>query len=68
VQLGATIQAVPPALQMILLPSGRGHPTAEFLTKVDCHQGVGPIKTPIFLIFNSYLYLVGEFIYQTHIF
>jgi hypothetical protein len=57
VQEGATIQAQPPALQMILLPSGNMVPVGQVEIKLDCHQGVGPIIIPIFLTFNSYLYL-----------
>jgi hypothetical protein len=47
VQFGATIQAVPPALQMILLPSGNVVPVGQVEIKLDCHQGVGPIIIPI---------------------
>jgi hypothetical protein len=56
VQEGATIQLVPPALQMIILPSGNVVPTGHTETKFDCHQGVGPIISPIILlIVFSYL-------------
>jgi hypothetical protein len=51
VDTGAIIQAVPPALQMILLPSGSVVPTGHAATIFACHQGVGPIKSPIFFLY-----------------
>jgi hypothetical protein len=42
---------------MILLPSGNVVPAGQVEIKLNCHQGVGPIIIPIFLTFNSYLYL-----------
>jgi len=42
VDAGATIQATPPALHIILEPSGNELPTLSEETNFACHQGVGP--------------------------
>jgi hypothetical protein len=52
---GATIQAVPPALQITALLSGNTVPTGQEATNavsvsgVSNHQSTGPIVIPIFL-------------------
>jgi len=50
---GATIQAVPPALQMIALPSGNTVPSGQYGIRLfvdsgdSTHQSTGPIVIPI---------------------
>jgi hypothetical protein len=53
VEAGATIQATPPALQIILLPSGKVVPSGQAIAKafiasgVATHQSEGPTTIAI---------------------
>ena len=60
---GATIQAVPPDLQMILLPSGNVVATGQDINKLSIasgdatHHSAGPAVTPIVLIGSYWLFI-----------
>jgi hypothetical protein len=59
---GATIQATPPDLQMILLPSGSVVASGQLIAKLSIasgdatHQSAGPAVTPIVLIVFLVIY------------